>query len=90
MASTSLLVINARLITIPAGTGLEMGKFAEFVVVDPLSPDFGPVRSYVLAVSLRNLKRMYAGVHAAMQWPGALSMGSATAAMASRDDLSER
>lgn len=43
MASTSLLVINARLITIPAGTGLEMGKSADFVVVDPLSPDVGPL-----------------------------------------------
>lgn len=44
---------------------LEIGKLADFVVVDPLSPDVGPlwhpVRSYVLAMSLRNLKRVYVG-----------------------------
>ncbi|ALJ22193.1 amidohydrolase family protein [Microbacterium sp. No. 7] len=44
---------------------LEVGKLADFVVVDPLSPDVGPlwhpVRSYVLAMSPRNLKRVYVG-----------------------------
>lgn len=44
---------------------LEVGKFADFVVVDPLRPDVGPlwhpVRSYVLAMSPRNLKRVYVG-----------------------------
>ena len=44
---------------------LEPGKLADFVVVDPRSPDIGPlwhpVRSYVLACSLRNLKRVYVG-----------------------------
>lgn len=44
---------------------LEVGKFADFVVVDPLAPDIGPlwhpVRSYVLACSLRNLTRVYVG-----------------------------
>ncbi|CAD5995113.1 amidohydrolase family protein [Agreia sp. COWG] len=44
---------------------LEPGKFADFVVVDPRSPDVGPlwdpVSSYVLACGLRNLKRVYVG-----------------------------
>ncbi|HEY0124257.1 MAG TPA: amidohydrolase family protein [Rhizobium sp.] len=44
---------------------LEVGKFADFVVVDPRSPDLGPVwdpiGTYVLAVSLRNLKAVYVG-----------------------------
>jgi len=44
---------------------LEPGKFADFVVVDPRSPDLGPlwhpVASYVLACSLRNLKQVYVG-----------------------------
>ena len=44
---------------------LEVGKFADFVVVDPRHPDVGPlwspVRSYVLACSLRNLKQVYVG-----------------------------
>lgn len=44
---------------------LEVGKFADFVVVDPLAPDVGPlwhpVRSYVLAMSPRNLKQVYVG-----------------------------
>jgi 5-methylthioadenosine/S-adenosylhomocysteine deaminase len=44
---------------------LEVGKFADFVVVDPRSPDVGPlwhpVRSYVLAMSPRNLKAVYVG-----------------------------
>ena len=44
---------------------LEVGKFADFVVVDPRSPDVGPlwhpVRSYVLSTSTRNLKQVYVG-----------------------------
>ncbi|KZE40504.1 amidohydrolase family protein [Microbacterium sp. T32] len=44
---------------------LEVGKFADFVVVDPRLPDIGPlwnpVRSYVLACGLRNLKQVYVG-----------------------------
>lgn len=44
---------------------LEPGKLADFVVVDPLRPDIGPlwhpVRSYVLACSLRNLRAVYLG-----------------------------
>jgi 5-methylthioadenosine/S-adenosylhomocysteine deaminase len=42
---------------------LEVGKFADFLVVDPLRPDMGPlwhpVRNYVLSTTLRNLKRVY-------------------------------
>lgn len=44
---------------------LEPGKFADFVVVDPRSPDIGPlwhpIDNYVLSSSLRNLKRVYVG-----------------------------
>lgn len=44
---------------------LEVGKFGDFVVVDPRVPDTGPlwhpVRSYVMAMSLRNLTRVYVG-----------------------------
>ncbi|MFT4051047.1 MAG: amidohydrolase family protein [Microbacterium sp.] len=44
---------------------LEVGKFADFVVVDPRSPDVGPlwhpVRTYVLSMSPRNLKGVYVG-----------------------------
>lgn len=44
---------------------LEVGKLADFVVVDPEDPDIGPlwhpVRSYVLACGLRNLKGVYVG-----------------------------
>lgn len=44
---------------------LEPGKFADFLVVDPRSPDSGPVHdavaTYVYACSLRNLKRVYVG-----------------------------
>lgn len=44
---------------------LEPGKFADFLVVDPRRPDLGPLwhplDSYVLACSLRNLKRVYVG-----------------------------
>ena len=44
---------------------LEVGKFADFVVVDPRRPDVGPlwhpVRSYVLSMGLRNLTGVYVG-----------------------------
>lgn len=44
---------------------LEVGKFADFVVVDPRHPDVGPlwhpVRSYVLSMTPRNLKGVYVG-----------------------------
>ena len=44
---------------------LEPGKYADFVVVDPRSPDIGPlwhpIDNYVLACGLRNLKRVYVG-----------------------------
>jgi 5-methylthioadenosine/S-adenosylhomocysteine deaminase len=44
---------------------LEVGKFADFVVVDPRCPDTGPVHdpvaTYVLACSLRNLQQVYVG-----------------------------
>jgi 5-methylthioadenosine/S-adenosylhomocysteine deaminase len=44
---------------------LEVGKFADFLVVDPRHPDTGPVHdpiaTYVLACSLRNLKQVYIG-----------------------------
>jgi len=46
---------------------LEPGKFADFVVVDPRSPDMGPLwhplDNYVLSTSLRNLKQVYVGGH---------------------------
>jgi cytosine/adenosine deaminase-related metal-dependent hydrolase len=44
---------------------LEVGKFADFVVVDHRSPSTGPVwdvlATYVLACGLRNLKRVHVG-----------------------------
>jgi 5-methylthioadenosine/S-adenosylhomocysteine deaminase len=57
---------SARVLGIDAGVGsLEVGKFADFLVVDPLSPDTGPVwdpyGTYVLACGLRNLRRVYVG-----------------------------
>ena len=42
---------------------LEVGKFADFLIVDPRQPDTGPVHdtlaSYVLACGLRNLHEVY-------------------------------
>jgi cytosine/adenosine deaminase-related metal-dependent hydrolase len=59
LGSATLLGVDDRI------GSLEVGKFADFVVVDPNAPDIGPlwhpVRSYVLACSLRNLKRVYVG-----------------------------
>lgn len=44
---------------------LEPGKYADFLVVDPRSPDTGPLHdalaTYVLACGLRNLKAVYVG-----------------------------
>jgi 5-methylthioadenosine/S-adenosylhomocysteine deaminase len=44
---------------------LEVGKYADFLIVDPREPDIGPVwdaiGSYVLACGLRNLKAVYVG-----------------------------
>ena len=57
---------GARLLGLADRVGsLEVGKFADFVVVDPTAPDVGPlwhpVRSYVLACGLRNLTHVYVG-----------------------------
>ena len=44
---------------------LEIGKFADLLVVDPAAPDTGPVwdvyAHYAFACGLRNLKRVYVG-----------------------------
>lgn len=44
---------------------LEPGKFADFLVVDPRSPDIGPLwhplDNYVLSCGLRNLREVYVG-----------------------------
>jgi 5-methylthioadenosine/S-adenosylhomocysteine deaminase len=59
LGSAKLLGVDDRI------GSLEVGKNADFVVVDPSAPDIGPlwhpVRSYVLACGLRNLKRVYVG-----------------------------
>jgi cytosine/adenosine deaminase-related metal-dependent hydrolase len=57
---------SARVLGVDALVGsLEVGKFADFVVVDPACPDTGPVwdvyGSYVLACGLRNLRSVYIG-----------------------------
>jgi cytosine/adenosine deaminase-related metal-dependent hydrolase len=57
---------SAEVLGIEADVGsLEVGKFADFLVVDPRSPDTGPVwdayGTYVLACSLRNLKQVWVG-----------------------------
>jgi cytosine/adenosine deaminase-related metal-dependent hydrolase len=57
---------SARVLGIEDRVGsLEVGKFADFLVVDPRSPDTGPIwdvyGTYVLACGLRNLKQVYVG-----------------------------
>ncbi|MFV8816330.1 amidohydrolase family protein [Haliea sp. E17] len=57
---------SAKVLNIEDKVGsLEVGKFADFLVVDPRSPDTGPVyeplATYVLAASLRNLKEVWVG-----------------------------
>ncbi len=57
---------SARVLGVEDRVGsLEVGKFADFVVVDPRRPDTGPVwdayGTYVLACGLRNLRRVYVG-----------------------------
>jgi 5-methylthioadenosine/S-adenosylhomocysteine deaminase len=61
---------------------LEVGKEADFVVVDPRSPDVGPVwdvyATYVLACGLRNLREVWVGGRLASR------DGVATAAVAAQ------
>lgn len=57
---------SAQILKIDDKVGsLEPGKFADFLIVDPRSPDTGPlhdpVATYVLACGLRNLKQVYVG-----------------------------
>ncbi len=57
---------SAKVLNIDDKVGsLEVGKFADFLVVDPRAPDTGPVyepiATYVLASSLRNLKEVWVG-----------------------------
>jgi cytosine/adenosine deaminase-related metal-dependent hydrolase len=57
---------GAEILGIASKVGsLEVGKFADFLVVDPRRPDTGPVHdpvaTYVLACSLRNLQQVYVG-----------------------------
>jgi cytosine/adenosine deaminase-related metal-dependent hydrolase len=55
---------SARVLGIDGDVGsLEVGKFADFLLVDPRRPDTGPVwdpvGTYVLACGLRNLVGVY-------------------------------
>jgi cytosine/adenosine deaminase-related metal-dependent hydrolase len=57
---------SARVLGIEADVGsLEVGKYADFLVVDPRRPDTGPVwdpvATYVLACGLRNLRQVWVG-----------------------------
>lgn len=59
-------VEGAKLLGVADRVGsLEVGKHADFVVVDPADPDIGPlwhpVRNYVLSCGQRNLKQTYVG-----------------------------
>jgi 5-methylthioadenosine/S-adenosylhomocysteine deaminase len=57
---------GAEILGIASKVGsLEVGKFADFLVVDPRRPDTGPVHdpvaTYVLACGQRNLQQVYVG-----------------------------
>lgn len=57
---------SAEVLNIDQDVGsLEVGKFADFLLIDLRDPDTGPiydlVASYVLATSLRNLKAVFVG-----------------------------
>ncbi len=57
---------SARVLGIDGDVGsLEVGKYADFLVVDPRRPDTGPVwdpwATYVLACGLRNLRQVWVG-----------------------------
>lgn len=57
---------SARVLGVERDVGsLEVGKYADFLVVDPTRPDTGPVwdpyGTYVLACGLRNLKQVWVG-----------------------------
>lgn len=57
---------SARVLGIQDDVGsLEVGKYADFLVVDPREPDTGPIwdpyGTYVLACSLRNLQQVWVG-----------------------------
>jgi cytosine/adenosine deaminase-related metal-dependent hydrolase len=64
---------------------LEVGKQADFLVVDPRQPDTGPIwdlyATYVFACGLRNLKQVYVGgkvAYDAAQPPSELSLAAST------------
>lgn len=70
MAVADMLALHTRGSAEVLGIGdrvgsLEVGKFADFCVVDPREPDTGPVwdpyGTYVLACGLRNLVGVYVG-----------------------------
>ncbi|WP_200837573.1 amidohydrolase family protein [Ruania rhizosphaerae] len=62
---------------------LEVGKYADFVVVDPRRPDTGPIwdvyATYVLACGLRNLAQVYVGGRLASEGGVATAPGAADA-----------
>jgi cytosine/adenosine deaminase-related metal-dependent hydrolase len=64
---------------------LEVGKAADFLVVDPREPDTGPLwdvyATYVFACGLRNLKQVYVGgerVYDAALPPSDLAVAAST------------